>query len=87
MRRSASPTLESGRGLLHPVAQLHEGLLQRGGVPDDVLLLAPQHGALGRPQAAQLDGQDDAEDEGQKRNGRRPERDEALRGGQVIHVG
>ena len=54
---------------------------------DDVLLAAPEHGALGRSQAAQLDGQDDAEDEGQQRHGRRTERDEALRGGQVIHVG
>ena len=54
---------------------------------NDVLLVAAEHGALGRSEAAQLDGQDDAEDERDQRHGRRPERDEALRGGQVIHVG
>ena len=49
--------------------------------------VAPEHGPLSGPETAQLDREHDAEDERDQRHGRRAERDEALRGGQVIHGG
>ena len=79
--------LEPCGRLLDPVAQLDERVLERGGMLHDVLIARAEHGALGRTQAPQLDGQDEAEDERDQRHHRRPERHESLRGGQVIHVG
>ena len=83
----AHARLEPGRRLLDPVAQLDEGVLERGCVLDDVLIAGAEHSALCRSEPAQLFNQDDTEDERDERHGRYPERDESLRRGQVIHVG
>ncbi len=52
----ADAAVEAAGRLLDPVAQLHERLLQAGGVGDEVLRAAvAEHRALRRPQAPQLE--------------------------------
>ena len=80
------PLLEARGGLLDPVAQLHERLLDLRGVGDEVGLALAQHGALGGAQPAQLHRQHDRpqQRDGADAGGR--ERDDALGGGQVVHA-
>ena len=77
--------LEARGHLLHPVAQLDEGLLERGGVRREVGLLAAEDGALRRAQPAQLHGEHDHPQKRNRRDARGREGHDALGGVQVVH--
>ena len=89
MRCSAEPTRSSRPAAVSSTQSRSctNAVLQRRRVPDDVGLPVAQHGPLGRAQAAHLDGEHDAEDQGDDRGAGSRHGHDALRGGQLVHVG
>ena len=77
--------LEAGGCLLHPVPQLDEGLLERGGVRDEVRVLPAKDRALRGAQPAQLQGEHDHPQKRHRGDSRCRKGDYALGGVQVVH--